>query len=74
MFDNPRNVESQCSDCFSFKEFSVLKCLKTIKIIFISPELIALPLIAVGLLDTGDFITFILFFCCLKTYFMAFPF
>ena len=44
---------------FSFKEeFSVLKCLKTFKIIFLSPELIELPLIAVGQLDTRDFITF----------------
>ena len=48
---------------FSFKEeFSVLKYLKTIKIIFLSPELIALPLIAVGLLDTRDFITFPFYF------------
>ena len=48
---------------FSFKEeFSVLKYLKTIKIIFFSPELIALPLIAVCLLDTRDFITFPFYF------------
>ena len=39
---------------FPFKEeFSVLKCLKTFKIIFVSPELIALPLIVVSLLDTS---------------------
>ena len=58
MFDNPRNAESQCYDCiFISEEFSVLRCLKTIKIIFLSPELMtALPLIAVGLLDTRDFI------------------
>ena len=44
---------------FSFKEeFSVLKCLKTFKIIFLSPELIALLFIAVGQLDTRDFMTF----------------
>ena len=44
---------------FSFKdEFSVLKCLKTFKINFFSPELIALRLIAVGLFDTRDFIYF----------------
>ena len=59
---------------FSFKEFSVLNCLKTIKIISISPELIALPLIAVGLLNTRDFITFILFYSCLKTLLTSFPF
>ena len=48
---------------FSFKEeFSVLKCLKTVKIIFFPPELIALPLSAVGLLDTRDFITFPFYF------------
>ena len=66
---------------FSFKEFSVLKCLKTIKIIFISPELIALPLIAIGhgLLDTRDCITFPFYFIpgfysCLKTHLITFPF
>ena len=32
------------------------------KLFFLSPELIALPLIAVGLLDTTDFITFPLYF------------
>ena len=48
---------------FSFKEeFSVLKCLKKFKIIFLSTDLIALPLIAVGLLDTRDFITFSFYF------------
>ena len=48
---------------FSFEEeFSVLKCLKTFKVIFLSPELIALPFIAVGLLDTTDFITFPFYF------------
>ena len=48
---------------FSFKEqFSVLKCLKTLKIIFLSPELKALPFIAVGLLDTRLFITFSFYF------------
>ena len=48
---------------FSIKEeFSVLKCLKTFKIIFLSPELIALPLIAVGLLYTRDSITFPFYF------------
>ena len=41
---------------FSFKEeFSVLKCLKTFKIIFLSPELIALALIAVGLQEAYTF-------------------
>ena len=50
---------------FSFKdEFSVLKCLKTFKIIFLSPELIALPFIAAGLLDTRDFSVL----KCLKTF------
>ena len=39
-----------------------VKCLKTFKIIFLSPELIVLPLIAVGLLDTRDFITFPFYF------------
>ena len=48
---------------FSFKEeFSVLKCLKTFRIIFLFPELIALPLIAVGHLHTRDFITFPFYF------------
>ena len=40
------------------EEFSVLKCLKTFKMIFLSTELIALPLIAFGLLNTRDFIFF----------------
>ena len=76
MFDNPLNFESQCYDCISFEEeLSVLKCWKTFKIIFLSPELIALPFIAVGLLDTRDFITFpFLFYSCLKTLLIAFPF
>ena len=48
---------------FSFKdEFSVLKCSKTFKINFFSPELTALPLIAAGLLDARDFITFPFYF------------
>ena len=61
---------------FSFKEeFSVFKVFENIKIIFLSPELIALPLIAVGLLYTRDFTTFfILFYGCLKTILIAFPF
>ena len=58
---------------FSFKEeFSVLKCLKTFKIIFLSPELIALPLVAVGLQETYNFS--ILFYSCLKMLLIAFPF
>ena len=58
MFDSSRNFESH-NTAFSFKEqFSVLKCLKRFKIIFLSSELIALTLIAVGLLNTRDFITF----------------
>ena len=55
---------------FSFKEeFSVLMCLKTFKIIFLSPELIALHLIAVDLLDTRDFILWLL-----ENAFNSFPF
>ena len=61
-FDNPRNFESHVMTAVSFKEeFSVLKCSKTFKIIFLSLELIALPLIAAGQLDARDFITFL--FC-----------
>ena len=48
---------------FSFKEeFSVLKCLKTFKIVFLSTELIALPLIAVGLLHSKHFFIFSFYF------------
>ena len=44
---------------FSFKEeFSFLKCLKIFKIIFLSPELTGLLVIAVGLLNTRNFFTF----------------
>ena len=60
---------------FSFEEeFSVLKCLKTFKIIFLSPELIALPLIAVGLLVTRDFLTFPFYFSGLQMLLTAFTF
>ena len=57
---------------FSFnEEFSVTKCLKAFKIIFLSPELIALPHIAVGLQETYNFS--ILFYSRLKTHLIAFP-
>ena len=65
LFDNPRNIESQCYGCIFIQKRILsykLKSLTTIKIILLSPELIALPLIAPGLLDARDFITFPFYF------------
>ena len=68
MFHNPLcgvpvALEVSVMIAFSFKEeFSFLKCLKTFKIIFLSHELTALPVIAAGLLDTRNFLTFRFYF------------